>query len=164
MTAIVSPPPSAEAERVISAVLDDLRHGSHLGVVVDSPPGAGKSRLVVRASLTLAADRSHVRVVAQTNEQVDDLVHRLALAAAPGVVIGRLSGAEYVPSQRVAHQSSILVAKSVGDLRSAAVIVGTAAKGTFVNDGHGPWGIVDQAKQKRAAILLRVAPRFHRAL
>ncbi len=103
-------------------------------------------------------------VVAQTNEQVDDLVHRLALEAAPGVLIGRLSAGDYLPSPRVAQHSSVLVAQSVGDLRSAAVIVGTAAKWTFVNDGQWPWAIVDEAYQMRSDMLLRIAPRFDRAL
>ena len=33
-----------------AAVLADLRPGADQGVVVDSPPGAGKSTLVVRAA------------------------------------------------------------------------------------------------------------------
>ena len=39
--------PSAEAARVVDAVLHDLATGDHRGVVVDSPPGAGKITLVV---------------------------------------------------------------------------------------------------------------------
>ena len=47
-------------------------------MVVDSPPGAGKSTLVVRAAAELAAGGEPLMIVAQTNEQVDDLVDRLA--------------------------------------------------------------------------------------
>ena len=54
--------------------------------------GAGKSTLVVKAALALAGAGEPVMVVAQTNGQVDDLVDRLAVAA-PGLMIGRLSGA-----------------------------------------------------------------------
>jgi len=103
-----APSPSDEADRVVEAVLDDLRHGTDLGVVVDSPPGAGKSTLVVRAALALAENGSHVMVVAQTNEQVDDLAHRLAVAA-PSLLVGRLSAGDYVPSLRVTQLSSVLV-------------------------------------------------------
>lgn len=47
--------PSAEAARATGAILSDTLHGTARGVVVDSPPGAGKSTLVVRAALELAA-------------------------------------------------------------------------------------------------------------
>lgn len=47
--------PSAEAGRATDAILADTLHGTARGVVVDSPPGAGKSTLVVRAALELAA-------------------------------------------------------------------------------------------------------------
>lgn len=47
--------PGAEAARATSAILADTLHGTARGVVVDSPPGAGKSTLVVRAALELAA-------------------------------------------------------------------------------------------------------------
>ena len=66
-------------------VADRRPRRRHRGVVVDSPPGAGKSALVVRAAADLAAAGEPVMVVAQTNEQVDDLVDRLATAGAgPG--------------------------------------------------------------------------------
>jgi hypothetical protein len=163
MTSPISSAPSDEADRVIAAVLHDLRHGSSLGVVVDSPPGAGKSTLVVRAALTLAAEGSPVMIVAQTNEQVDDLVHRLAVAS-PSSIIGRLSAADYVPSSRVSQHAAVLVRTSVSDLASVAVVVGTAAKWTFVNEGEWQWAIVDEAYQMRSDMLLRIAPRFARAL
>src|SRR5262245_25042736 len=102
--------PQIAAERVIAQVLEDLHAGPHLGVVVDSPPGAGKSTLVIRAALQLA-ETEQVMAVAQTNEQVDDLVHRLAVASA--LPIGRLSAQDYVPSERLAHHPTIIVESSV---------------------------------------------------
>ncbi|HET9518028.1 MAG TPA: hypothetical protein VFO77_09910, partial [Actinoplanes sp.] len=65
-------PPAVEAARVIAAVLADLTSGDHRGVVVDSPPGAGKSTLVVRAAGVLAGSDAPLMIIAQTNEQVDD--------------------------------------------------------------------------------------------
>ena len=50
--------PAAEAERVIAEILADFRSGRHRGVVVDSPPGAGKSTLVVRAAATAPSRRA----------------------------------------------------------------------------------------------------------
>jgi Mrp family chromosome partitioning ATPase len=47
--------PGAEAAAATDAILRDTVGGSHRGVVVDSPPGAGKSTLVVRAARELAA-------------------------------------------------------------------------------------------------------------
>ncbi|NEE29471.1 helicase, partial [Streptomyces sp. SID7982] len=81
--------PGAEAARATGAILDDTLHGSSRGVVVDSPPGAGKSTLVVRAALELAAAGHPLMVIAQTNAQVDDLVVRLA-EKDPELPVGRL--------------------------------------------------------------------------
>ncbi|SBT54944.1 AAA domain-containing protein [Micromonospora narathiwatensis] len=156
-------PPAVEAERVITAVLADLRSGTHRGVVVDSPPGAGKSTLVVRAAVELAAAGEPLIIVAQTNEQVDDLIDRLARKA-PELRIGRLSAADYRPSQRVEGHETVRVAAKVADLAASAVIIGTAAKWATVAEGVWPWAIVDEAYQMRSDALLRVAGRFERAL
>ncbi|MCX4474154.1 AAA family ATPase [Micromonospora sp. NBC_01655] len=156
-------PPAVEAERVITAVLADLRSGDHRGVVVDSPPGAGKSTLVVRAAVELAAAGEPLIIIAQTNEQVDDLVDRLARKA-PELRIGRLSATEYKPTDRVKGHDTVRVAAKVADLGEPAVIIGTAAKWAMVSDGSWPWAIVDEAYQMRSDALLRVAGRFERAL
>lgn len=156
-------PPAVEAERVIGAVLADLRSGEHRGVVVDSPPGAGKSTLVVRAAVELAEAGETLIIVAQTNEQVDDLIDRLARKA-PELRIGRLSAADYQPSERVRGHATVRVAAKVADLGGPAVTIGTAAKWATVSEGCWPWAIVDEAYQMRSDALLRVAGRFERAL
>ncbi len=133
------------------------------GVVVDSPPGAGKSTLVVRATADLAAAGEPVMVVAQTNAQVDDLVDRLALAM-PGLAIGRLSAYDYQPAPRVSRHATVSVAQSVADLVGCPVIVGTAAKWATLGSGLWPWAVIDEAYQMRSDTLLRIAGRFERAL
>ncbi|MCM0673255.1 AAA family ATPase [Micromonospora phytophila] len=163
MLAGLEVPPAVEAQRVITAVLADLRSGDHLGVVVDSPPGAGKSTLVVRAAVELAAAGEPLIIIAQTNEQVDDLIDRLARKA-PELRIGRLSAADYQPSARVKGHETVRVAAKVADLGGPAVIIGTAAKWGMVSEGSWPWAIVDEAYQMRSDALLRVAGRFERAL
>ncbi|NES30813.1 AAA family ATPase [Micromonospora terminaliae] len=163
MLADLAVPPAVEAERVITAVLADLRSGDHRGVVVDSPPGAGKSTLVVRAAAELAAAGEPLMVVAQTNEQVDDLIDRLARKAAE-LPIGRLSATDYQPTDRVKGHDTVRVAAKVADLGGAAVVIGTAAKWATVAEGVWPWAIVDEAYQMRSDALLRVAGRFERAL
>jgi hypothetical protein len=148
---------------ILPDVLADLGSGAHLGVVVDSPPGAGKSTLVVRAALRIVEDGDPVIIVAQTNEQVDDLAVRLALAA-PDVRVGRLSAQDYQETPRVSRQPSVVVGTKVDDLAGCRVIVGTVAKWATVSDGSWPWAIVDEAYQMRSDMLLRIANRFDRAL
>lgn len=148
---------------ILPDVLADLGSGAHRAVVVDSPPGAGKSTLVVRAALRIVDDGDPVIIVAQTNEQVDDLVVRLA-STAPDIRVGRLSAQDYVASARVSSQPSVVLGTKVDDLVGCRIIVGTAAKWATVNDGSWPWAIVDEAYQMRSDMLLRIANRFDRAL
>jgi hypothetical protein len=159
----VAPPSPAAAAGVVDAVLTDLATSDHRGIVVDSPPGAGKSTLVVRAAAELAASGEPLMIVAQTNEQVDDLIARLAVAA-PTVSVGRLSAVDYAPSARVLEHPACRVGAKVGELMSPAVTIGTAAKWATVTEGRWPWAIVDEAYQMRSDALLRVASRFDRAL
>src|SRR5207244_3844363 len=119
---------SGSESPVIDEILADFGAvPAHSGVVVDSPPGAGKSTLVVRASRALVAGGERLMVVAQTNEQVDDLIDRLA-GEDPSITIGRLSAAGYVAAQRVAKHESVLVSGAVGDVSTRSVTIGTAAK------------------------------------
>ncbi|MFI0454081.1 AAA domain-containing protein [Actinomadura sp. 6N118] len=154
--------PSVAAKQVVDAVLADL-HGGHRGVVVDSPPGAGKSTLVVRAAAHLAAAGDRLMIVAQTNEQVDDLIERIA-GKHPEVSLGRLSASTYVPSGRVTGHPSVRVATKADDLADRTVVIATAAKWATLTEGSWAWAIVDEAYQMRSDMLLRIAGRFERAL
>jgi hypothetical protein len=165
---------AAAARAVIDRVTADLLSGGHRGVIVDSPPGAGKSTLVVELAGRLAQTGEPVMVVAQTNEQVDDLVGRLAAAHAhTGLTIGRLSAAGYAPTERVvrhlggpdASDDSVTVAGKVADLGAPAVTVATAAKWARTAEAAWPeggwrWAILDEAYQMRSDGLLAIAPRF----
>ncbi|MGH3276550.1 MAG: AAA family ATPase, partial [Streptosporangiaceae bacterium] len=150
------------AARAVDAVLADLAAG-HRGVVVDAPPGAGKSDLVVRAAVTISNSGEPVMVIAQTNEQVDDLIDRMA-SAEPSWPVGRLSAQEYVPSSRVARHPGVTVSTHAADLAGCPVTVGTAAKWATLTGQTWPWAIVDEAYQMRSDLLLRVAGRFDRGL
>ena len=98
------------------------------GVVVDSPPGAGKSTLVVRAAAGLADAGEPVMVVAQTNEQVDDLTDRLAP--------DRPGAADRPPGRQRLHPlrprspapERDRSPRSVADLAGCPVMIGTAHK------------------------------------
>ena len=155
--------PAAAAAHVVDAVLRDLATSEQRGVVVDSPPGAGKSTLVVRAAGVLAATGASLMIVAQTNEQVDDLIDRLGTKH-PELPVGRLSAVDYAASERVRNHPSCRVGAKVPDLGGPPVTIGTAAKWATVTEGTWPWAIVDEAYQMRSDALLRVAPRFERAL
>jgi hypothetical protein len=151
------------AEQATAGILADLG-GSQRGVVVDSPPGAGKSTLVVRAAAELADAGETVMVIAQTNEQVDDLTDRLATER-PRLAIGRLAATDYVPSQHVVRHQHVMLSTKLADLADCPVILSTAHKWATVRaDATWPWAIVDEAYQMRSDLLLRVAGRFGRAL
>jgi hypothetical protein len=152
---------SAQARAVIEAVCRDLLAREHRGVIVDSPPGAGKSTLVVELSGRLAATGERVMIVAQTNEQVDDLVARLA-AAHPQLPLGRLTAADYEVPERLAplRGPGLAFSAKLPDLAASSVVLATAAKWALVKEGEFPWAILDEAYQMRSDGLLAVAPRF----
>jgi hypothetical protein len=151
------------ARQATETILADLASAER-GIVVDSPPGAGKSTLVVRAAAELAAAGERVMIAGQTNEQVDDLVDRLA-SGHPQLSIGRLAARGYALSERVARHESVQAGTAVADLAGCPVVLGTAAKwATVTETARWPWAIVDEAYQMRSDMLLRMAGQFERAL
>jgi predicted ATPase len=159
--------PAAAAEGVISAILADLLSNRHRGVIVDSPPGAGKSTLVVRAATEIAAGGDPLMVVAQTNEQVDDLVVRLSArlrSVASDARIGRLSRSGYLPPVRISELANVVVGTDLAALGQPVITIATAAKWARVKEGTWPTAIIDEAYQMRSDALLAIAPRFDRAL
>ncbi|MEU2231193.1 AAA domain-containing protein [Streptomyces vietnamensis] len=157
--------PSAEAARATSDILADTLHGTARGVVVNSPPGAGKSTLVVRAALELAAAGRPLMVVAQTNAQVDDLVLRLA-EKEPDLEVGRLHSNDSDPYDKALDDlANVRKSAKAGELTGLPVVLSTAAKWGHVKNVE-PWAhaIVDEAYQMRSDALLAVAGLFERAL
>ncbi|MFF0447420.1 AAA domain-containing protein [Streptomyces sp. NPDC004609] len=157
--------PAAEAARATAAILADTLHGTSKGVVVDSPPGAGKSTLVVRAARELAAAGRPLMVIAQTNAQVDDLVMRLA-EKDPELPVGRLHSNDPDPYDKALDElPGVRKSARAADLAGLDIVISTAAKWAHVR-GVEPWGhaIVDEAYQMRSDALLAVAGLFERAL
>jgi hypothetical protein len=157
--------PGALAAEATDAILRDTLHGNHRGVVVDSPPGAGKSTLVVRAALELADAGRPLMVVAQTNAQVDDLVLRLA-EKNPELPVGRLHSSDADPYDKALDDlPNVRKSAKAGDLAGLSVVISTAAKWAHVKVDE-PWrhAIVDEAYQMRSDALLAVAGLFERAL
>ncbi|OEV02942.1 AAA domain-containing protein [Streptomyces oceani] len=157
--------PSAAADRATTAILRDTLYGEQRGVIVDSPPGAGKSTLVVRAARELAAAGRPLMVIAQTNAQVDDLVDRLARAD-PELPVGRLHSSDPEPYDPMLDQHpAVRTAARIDDLAGLDIVVSTAAKWAWVRtDTRWPQAIVDEAYQMRSDALLAVAGLFERAL
>ena len=155
---------AVRARQATDQILADLATVDQ-GVVVDSPPGAGKSTLVVSAAAELARNGARVMLVGQTNEQVDDLIDRLA-GDNPGTPVGRLSAAAYTPSERVARHENVTARSAVADLIDHPVVIATAAKWAMLKDQEStwPWAIIDEAYQMRSDSLLRIARLFDKAL
>jgi hypothetical protein len=117
---------AVSARAVTDAILADLAKAER-GVVVDSPPGAGKSTLVVAAAASLAERGERVMVVGQTNDQVDDLIDRMA--GEHGVLrIGRLSAQDYIPAPRIARHPNVTARTAIADLVDHPLVIATAAK------------------------------------
>ncbi|MFD9092538.1 AAA domain-containing protein [Streptomyces collinus] len=157
--------PAQAAARATDAILGDTLHGTERGVVVDSPPGAGKSTLVVRAALELAGAGRPLMVVAQTNAQVDDLVLRLA-DQAPDLPVGRLHSSDAdAYDKALDERPAVRTSAKAADLAGLPVVLSTAAKWAHVKVDE-PWrhAIVDEAYQMRSDSLLAVAGLFERAL
>lgn len=165
MTTEAAVDPGTAATRATDAILRDTLHGTARGVVVDSPPGAGKSTLVVRAALELADAGRPLMVVAQTNAQVDDLVVRLAVKN-PGLPVGRLHSSDADPYDKVLEElPNVRKSAKAAELAGLPVVISTAAKWAHVKVDE-PWrhAIVDEAYQMRSDGLLAVAGLFERAL
>ncbi|BCJ37060.1 helicase [Actinocatenispora thailandica] len=151
---------AAAAERTWSYLTGGART-----VVVDSPPGAGKSTLVRQLTARLVDTGVQVPVITQTNDQADDLAAAIAAAVAPARV-GRLHAGGYVPPTADAGAAPVAYATKAAELSGCAVLVATAAKWAFVDaaDQHFGLGIVDEAYQMSSAALVRVAELFDRLL
>ncbi|MFI0936242.1 AAA family ATPase [Streptomyces sp. NPDC021019] len=154
--------PGALADRAVADVLSGLDSTTGRGIVVDSPPGAGKSTLVKRATGHLTSAGHQVMIVAQTNEQVDDLVDNIAREY-PALPLGRLHANGFRLPERVSRHANVRGSNEADALRELAVVVSTAKKWSYVKpEKCAPWrwAIVDEAYQMRSDALLATAPLF----
>lgn len=151
--------PAVAHEYVVNAIKQDVTTGGHKAVVVDSPPGAGKSTFVVDVAADLR-ESATIPIVAQTNAQADDLVRKLRTNH-PDLTVGRLYGSTY---PELEEGPELLVSKNVDDLHACNVIVATGAKWGYVDAVKYPVGIIDEAYQMRSDQLLYVADLFDRGL
>lgn len=161
-------------------VVDDIgRAGKDAAVLVEAPPGAGKSSLTVSVSKALTEHDSRLRlpIVTQTNEQADDLALSLRRKH-PDIAVARLHGSTAGPSTAMvtaaANDSGLLLSSDHegAAVRSARVVVATARKWEFVRSGQQKNGnirkyevaLIDEAYQMRSDALLGIAGLFDRLM
>lgn len=135
-------------------------------IVVDSPPGAGKSTLVRELTRRLVEAGDRVPVVVQTNDQADDLVAGLVRELAEAGLsaeIGRLHASSWEPSPGFPRRG-VRTAAKLDELAGCPVVVATAAKWAFSSGDTFELGIIDEAYQMSAAALVRIGDMFDRLL
>jgi hypothetical protein len=144
--------------------------GDQSAVIVEAPPGAGKSTLTASVAKTLTdADADlQLPIVTQTNEQADDLVASLT-ERYPKLDVARIVGGSG-PSERIsalADQGRVKIASKADDYDTseARVLVSTARKWQYersrlqADGGLDPYAyaLIDEAYQMRSDALLGIA-------
>ena len=159
-------------------VVDEIgRTSANDAVLIEAPPGAGKSSLVVSVTNALVSHDSRLRVpiVTQTNEQADDLV--LAIRSRhPDIVVARLHGSSSGPSNAMlgAADANLVLHHDLDspDMGRGRVIVSTARKWEFIRSKQQRNGnirkfdlaLIDEAYQMRSDALLGIAGLFERLM
>jgi hypothetical protein len=145
---------------VMAAVLEHVANRDPL-LVLEAPPGSGKTYVTLRAVALAAHRRQRVAVATQTNAQADDLCRRLALE------FPRIPAIRYASANRprVDLGRSIVWASAGKEVPSGAVVVvGTSSKwAASTIDAPYDFLFIDEAWQLCWAdfmTLSAVAPRF----
>ncbi len=146
-------------------ILELVLHENHHAVVVDSPPGAGKTDLVEMVAAVAADGGSRALVVAFQNEQVYDLVRRLARDYP--VPITLIHSAERPPPPEFVGAPQITLGTRAADLPGdRSITVMTVRKASIMvpqlEEGEFDLLVCDEAYQvpyKDVMLLLHLAPR-----
>lgn len=167
---------NADYTKRVIADLDALDRGG--AVLVEAPPGAGKSSLTVSVSkaLTDADSKMRLPIVTQTNEQADDLVASL-LKRHPDLRVTRLvggSGGSSAMLSLAATNPDLVISSKHDDpvVKGTQIVVATARKWEFVRSGQQQQGLIqgydlaliDEAYQMRSDALLGIATMFDRLM
>jgi energy-coupling factor transporter ATP-binding protein EcfA2 len=157
MTETISPAVAhaVAVTKVMSHIESDTR-----AIVVNSPPGAGKSTLVRAVARQIVQTGTTIPIITQTNDQADDHVRALRQS---GLRIGRLHAHEYNPGRHPDNHHDLR------QLQGCDIVVAPAAKWATLHARENPdWsprlGIIDEAYQMSSAALAAVADFHHRLL
>lgn len=143
----------------------DLLQSDQRTVMVDSPPGAGKSTLVRDLGIRWS-ERTQLPVVTQTNDQADDLTRAVARELGPrGGRVGRLhASTSYTPPPDFIGHPIIRPDTDIQALHDCDVVIAPGAKWAHVRDSHWPLAMIDEAYQMRSDLLMSIANLFDRLL
>lgn len=159
---------SRQALEASAAAVDDvLAHMDGSGwrlILVDSPPGAGKSTLVATiADMRTNKYGDQVPVITQTNDQADDLVRSLATRlVGTDRIVGRLHARNYTPPADLQTLQGVRFDHDVNVLSDCAVLIAPIRKWAYV-DRRDPWpyAIIDEAYQVSSHDLISVGDMFN---
>lgn len=132
-------------------------------LVVDSPPGAGKTGVVERLALIAAWERSEkVMIATQTNQQAFDIARRLAGSWTPPVHLFHRAGLA-LPGDLLGLQNLHCVDSIKQFPEGPCVIVANSRKWSFarIEDGWFDLLIVEEAYQLRDAEFAQIAGFAH---
>jgi hypothetical protein len=157
-----SPQAVAASAAAVDEVLAHMDSSGWRLILVDSPPGAGKSTLVVTiAEVRTSKHGDQVPIITQTNDQADDLVRSLATRlAGPGRTVGRLHARNYSPPEDLQTAPGVSFSNDVSALTDCVVLVAPIKKWAFIDRGHWPYAIIDEAYQVSSHDLTSVGDRF----
>ena len=158
-------------------VMDDINNAARdAAVLVEAPPGAGKSSLIVSVAneLTVHDKSLSLPIVTQTNDQADDLALSLRKKH-PNLLVARLHGGTGPSAAMASAGGPGLVLSNKHDdqdVRRAQVVVATARKWEYVRSKQQQHGnirryelvLIDEAYQMRSDALLGIAGLFERLM
>lgn len=148
-------------------VVEAARAGAHL--VVEGPPGTGKSQTIANLIAAIAADGRRVLFVAEKRAAIDAVVKRLDRVGLRDLVLdihdGQGSGGELM-TQLVAKMDELVGSDSEPGTTHADLTVlreDLAAHRLAMHEPRNPWGVtVDDAQNRVAAFhSMKPAPRSH---
>jgi len=144
------PSPAALADEAVREILRTQWAGEP-AVRLDSPPGAGKTRVVEYLAVqALARLGERCMVVTQTNEQAFDVGRRLAQGF-PNLPFALFIRKDLVAPEDVTALPNLQLARADGDLPAGpCVVIANAWKWSWVVDGHvAPFDcqVIDEAYQ-----------------
>jgi hypothetical protein len=142
--------PAERADSALAAVLETQWRGEP-AVILDSPPGAGKTGVAERLAMQSAGLLGErVMVTTQTNEQAFDLVRRLARGFPRFRVHLFAKESLLIPGDVAALPNAAVVSDLAHVPEGPAIVVSNAAKWSWVQGVAGPLfalNIVDEAYQ-----------------